>query len=68
MSSRSFFVVSEQNLAKITQTTNNLIVRPFVQVLTCEALESVMCDVTKIRLKRRDERRSGKGNPKKRDG
>ena len=28
-----------------------------------EALESVMCDVIKIRLKRRDERGSGKGNP-----
>ena len=30
-----------------------------------EALESVLCDVIKKRLKRRDERRSGKG---KRDG
>ena len=30
-----------------------------------EALKSVMCDVIKIRLKRRDERRSGKGNPQK---
>ena len=27
--------------------------------------ESVMCDVIKIRLKRKNERRSGKGNPKK---
>ena len=25
--------------------------------------ESVMCDVIKMRLKRKDERRSGKGNP-----
>ena len=30
--------------------------------------ESVMCDVIKICLKRKDERRSGKGNPYKRDG
>ena len=29
---------------------------------------SVMCDVIKIRLKGKDERRSGKGNPLKRDG
>ncbi len=29
---------------------------------TWEALESVMCDVIKIRLKRRDATRSGKGN------
>ena len=28
-----------------------------------EVLESVMCDVIKIRLKRRDEGGSGKGNP-----
>ena len=31
--------------------------------MTYEALEYVMCDVIKIRLKRRDERRSEKGNP-----
>ena len=30
-----------------------------------KALESFMCDVIKILLNRRDERRSGKGNPKK---
>ena len=30
-----------------------------------EALESVMCDVIKIRLKRRNERRKRKGTPKK---
>ena len=31
--------------------------------------ESVMCDVIKIRLiKRKNERRSEKGNPQKRDG
>ncbi len=28
-----------------------------------EALESVMCDVIKIHVKRRDDRGSGKGNP-----
>ena len=28
----------------------------------CEALESVMCDVIKVRLKRRIATRSGKGN------
>ena len=28
-----------------------------------KVLESVMCDVIKIRLKRRYEKRSGKGNP-----
>ena len=32
-----------------------------------EEVESVMCDVIKIRLKRRDESRSCKGNPQKRD-
>ena len=32
----------------------------FLQVGTAE---SVMCDVIKIRLKRKNERRSGKGNP-----
>ena len=30
--------------------------------------ESCMCDVIKILLKSKDERRSGKGNPLKRDG
>ena len=30
--------------------------------------ENVMCDVIKIRLKRKDERRSGKENPLKRNG
>ena len=33
-----------------------------------EALETVMCDVIKLRLKGRDKRRSGKGNSLKRDG
>ena len=31
----------------------------------CRKAESVICDVIKIRLKRRDEMRSGKGNPYK---
>ena len=31
-------------------------------MVLCEALESVMCDVIKIHLKRRDATRSGKGN------
>ena len=35
------------------------------QNLDSEAMESVMCGVIKIRLKRRDERRNGKGNPLK---
>ena len=35
------------------------------QNLEREAMESVMCGVIKIRLKRRDERRNGKGNPLK---
>ena len=30
-----------------------------------DTAESVMCDVIKISLKRKDERRSGKGNPLK---
>ena len=30
--------------------------------------DSVMCDVIKIRLKRNDEKSSGKGNPLKKDG
>ena len=33
-----------------------------------DELECVMCDVIKIRLKGREERRSGKGNPYTRDG
>ena len=33
-----------------------------------EALESGMCDVIKIRLNRKDGRRSGKENPKKAAG
>ena len=31
--------------------------------MTYEALEDVMCDVIKIRLKRRDEEKREKGNP-----
>ena len=42
--------------------------RGLAAALQPEKAWNVMCDVIKIRLKRKDERRSGRGTPKKRDG
>ena len=47
---------------QVGNTMDNLHVK--VSCIFCfRDTESVMCDVKKISLKRKDERRSGKGNP-----
>ena len=58
--------IEDKTCSQILQENSSEIIKMFGNELRASPegdTESVMCDVIKIRLKRIDERRGGKGNP-----